>query len=123
MKNTTKILFTALCIPFLYIPLVFGWIVIQGEGYNPINPLIDTVLAENFSEEKFNSIQVGMSIKDVTALIGEPFRTQDLKNNINLWYYSHDGKCEWGDFAWIGYCVQFDKNYKVLKAYNYLGYD
>lgn len=123
MKKTVKILFTALCIPFLSIPSIFGWIVIQGEGYNPINPLIDTVTAENFSEEKFNAIQVGYSIAQVTALIGEPYNKQELKNNIDLWYYSQDSKCKWGDFAWISYCIEFDKNCNVLKVYNYVAYD
>jgi outer membrane protein assembly factor BamE (lipoprotein component of BamABCDE complex) len=123
MKKTTKILITALCIPFLFVSSILGWMAIQGEGYNPIDPLIDTKLSANFSEEKFNTIQVGNNLQDVIELLGEPLYRQELKNNIDLWYYSQDAKCEWGDFAWIAYCIHFDENCKVLKAYDFVGYD
>lgn len=123
MKKATKILFTTLCIPFLCLSFFLGWMAIQGEGYNPINPLIDTVFTEKFSEEKFNSIQVGNSSEYVTSLIGEPLSRRETKKNIDIWYYSLDSKCEWGDFAWISYCVQFDKNCNVIKTYHYIAYD
>ncbi|MGK7904087.1 MAG: hypothetical protein AB4352_22295 [Hormoscilla sp.] len=38
------------------------------EDIFPLNPLIDTVLPEEFSEDKFDSIRVGMSKEEVFKL-------------------------------------------------------
>jgi hypothetical protein len=76
------------------------------ECYCPWNPAIDTRFAPGFSEEAFSSVRPGMAEAEVVALLGEPFWKQDVKDGdggaYDLWYYSGDGNCERGDYAWLG---------------------
>lgn len=76
------------------------------ECYCPWNPAIDTRFAPGFSEEAFSAVRPGMAEAEVVALLGEPFYKQDVHdgdgNAYDLWYYTADGKCEHGDYAWLG---------------------
>lgn len=122
MKKRTKILLTILCIPILGIISIFGWM-LTSEGYNPIDPSIDTRYSTEYDEEKFNSIQIGIDSTKVTQLIGKPMYIQEMSENRKLWYFTSDGKCNWKDFAWLGREIEFDKNGKVLKIKKLIHYD
>jgi len=95
------------------------------EGLNRYSPWADTRVAQGFSEEKFDLIEIGFDTMRVKDLIGEPFSTQqmDLNDSINLiWYYTSDGKSKYADFAWIGrelYIDKFGKVSKILKTIHY----
>jgi hypothetical protein len=64
-------------------------------------PSIDTRYAEGYSEEAFDRIRVAMSREEIEDLMCVPFSTYQERDGT-LWIdYTQDGKCAWGDFAWI----------------------
>lgn len=89
------------------------------EDIFPLNPLIDTVLPEEFSEDKFYSIRVGMSKEEVFKLLGKPNGVYGNEWEDEDWYYGHDGGCKWWDFAWFEYEIIFDKHDRVIKTERY----
>jgi hypothetical protein len=93
------------------------------EGYVFLKPDIDTYYTDGYSEAKFNAIKVGDSVDSVAASIGQPFEKQSLERGDTLWYYSRDGKCEWGDFAWLLKGVIVDKNRHVKELLDGVCYD
>lgn len=92
--------------------------VVGIECYYRPNPLIDTVLPPDFSEEKFFSIKPEMDINAVIALLGQP--EYQAQNHL---FYSHDGGSDWWDFAWIDYYIKIDNNDKVIVAERRISYD
>ena len=65
------------------------------------NPSIDTVYAKGFDEARFEQIRIGMTLHEVNASMCEPLGVWTNKDGcIRLWYTS-DGKCRFGDFAWL----------------------
>jgi outer membrane protein assembly factor BamE (lipoprotein component of BamABCDE complex) len=103
---------TGICCLALFI---FGQLMLD-EGYNPVVPDIDTKYAPNFSVEKFNMITVGMDTNDVIKLIGQPIGKQGKLTQ--KWYYTADGKCKWGDFAWLNSNLVIDRDGKVKLIFN-----
>lgn len=89
------------------------------EDVFPLNPLIDTVLPEEFSEDKFYSIREGMSKEEVFKLLGKPNGVYGNKWEDEDWYYGHDGGCKWWDFAWFEYEIIFDRHDRVIKTERY----
>lgn len=71
----------------------------------PWNPWIDTVCAPGFTEEKFQQIKIGMTIKEVEALLGPPLNVPDW--NTDFYHYTSDGKCWFWDFAWNQRSIEF----------------
>ena len=106
-----KIFLRIISVPVLafaaFMLFTFGQVFISIEGYNPVNPSIDTHYAEDFSEAEFVKITPGMDTTRVYALIGRPLSIQALSETEELWYYTGDGACSWGDFAWEGREVHF----------------
>lgn len=81
------------------------------ECYCPWYPAIDTQFAAGYSEKAFFYIRPGMTEEEVVALVGEPFAKEEWDESYRVWTehapcvcwsYSYDGKCGWGDFAWLG---------------------
>ena len=76
------------------------------EGKLIFKPDIDTCFADGYSDAAFASVTIGMAASDVLALLGEPMSTQERSSwpypgdAETLWWYSSDGACSWGDFAW-----------------------
>ncbi|BDA76238.1 hypothetical protein CAL7716_104040 (plasmid) [Calothrix sp. PCC 7716] len=101
-------------VPFyLYSHNIFCWSIgdialLKSECYYQNNPLIDTILPKEFSEEKFKSIQTGMSKEKVIKLLGNPANSD---NQILL--YGDDGRAGWWDFAWVQYTIHIDIEEKV----------
>ncbi|EDM44817.1 hypothetical protein SCB49_14635 [unidentified eubacterium SCB49] len=117
-----KILTTILLIPLFGYTIFFGWFQ-HMESFNIIEPTIDTVFTENYSEEKFDRIKIGMDSIAVVKILGKPFSIQQLEEQKTLWYYTGDGKCDWHDFAWLGREIEFDKNGIVLEKIKLIHYD
>jgi outer membrane protein assembly factor BamE (lipoprotein component of BamABCDE complex) len=122
MKRKWKVLMMVMIL------LVLIKIVVPHEQYFIFYPTIDTRFAPTYKESNFKHIKVGMRIDDVIKLIGEPLEIDTLdyqypnKESIYITNYTQDGKCTWGDFAWLDICVYYDKNWNVSEfgqAYRY----
>lgn len=93
----------------LVVLLVIG-VIIWGYGhletYCVFYPGIDTIYAVAYTEEAFDQIITGMKTEEVVRLIGRPLFVVSNEDGSETWWYSRDGKCKFGDFAWIGRSVQ-----------------
>ena len=100
--------------------LLFFWYYAQLEAYCFFYPSIDTIYAAGFSEKEFALIKHGMSQSDVEARLGIPLGVQ-ISNQGDLWSYTRDGKCRWGDWAWLCRQIRFKdgKVTEVIKAVVY----
>lgn len=67
------------------------------------NPLIDTEYSESFNPYNIPKLKIGMSRDEVMALVGAP-----LEERSNRMYYTYDGKCSSGDFAWYELCLELE---------------
>ena len=69
-----------------------------------------TVWADNFSEEKFNQVEVGMTQKEVLLLLGRPLNKIHEHKAGHFWYYTRQdtGTSDF-DQRW----VVFDSNATV----------
>ncbi len=89
-----------LVVVILYV--LFGlWGYCQLEAYCVLFPSIDTVYAEGYSEEGFAQLRHGMAADEVRQLVGEPLGVTSREDGSEEWSYSHDGRCWFGDFAWL----------------------
>lgn len=84
-------------------------------------PSIDTVYAPGFSESAFKSIRVGMTRKQVDAIMCRPLYADTISadgrsyvpasgapdSGFLRYNYTGDGACAWGDFAWLDRSVEF----------------
>jgi hypothetical protein len=87
--------------------LVF-WCYAQTESYCFFAPAVDTKFASGFSEASFARVQPGLPESEVRDRLGSPLFTTTDGEGHQLWWYSKDGKFRWGDWAWLGRCVEFD---------------
>ncbi len=93
-------------------------------------PHIDTVFAKDFTPEKWSSVGVGDTITAVHAKLGHPLDSSYCKipsaePNYRYYeeYYSTDGKCEYGDFAWQSFAVYYNRELKVIALDSIWCYD
>ncbi len=95
------------------------------EGKHLFDPYIDTTFATNYSPEKFEKIEIGMTVNDVIKIVGEPLRIgQSYKDTLNKTYdYTKDGKNHHGDFAWYNSSLEIDTNKRVIFIYKGWNYD
>jgi hypothetical protein len=63
-----------------------------------------------------------MGIEVVQKKLGNPLYVQTLKNGDLEWYYTMDGKCTWGDWAWLGRHMKF-RDGKVIEIVKRIYYD
>ncbi len=97
------------------------------EGHYDKDPYIDTIFAKDFTPQKFDLVEKGMTELQVTELLGEPythdafgFRNPDNINEVIMpndsrveecWRYSTDGKLgENGDTSWYSFLVCFKES-------------
>ncbi|WP_163341216.1 hypothetical protein [Desulfopila sp. IMCC35008] len=117
-KHYYSILFAIVTIALI------GYALLGFETYCWWNPTIDTQFSPGYDESKFSSIEPGMSEEYIIELLGEPFTKNVLEDEgAEDWYFSNDGKSEWGDWAWLVRVVRFDKNSKVIKTIESVRYD
>ena len=117
--------FKRLAIHFLliaaFIMIITVWAIGKLELYFYPWPEIDTKFGDGYSEENFNQIKIGMLKSQVISKLGAPIEIVTAADGkISLWY-SQDGNCSWGDFAWLGrtVIVQDDKVIDITKQVFY----
>ena len=98
------------------------WGFSHSEAYFNPYPTIDTRFSKAFTEAKFERITPGMSEDELTQLMGKPLTKEDREGGLSIWSYSSDGKCLWGDFAWMGRSVTC-KDGKVVRMEKAVFYD
>ena len=81
------------------------WCYAHTESYCFFYPSIDTRYAPGYSETAFSQIATGMTVQVVQQKLGTPLYIQHHANG-ELWSYTLDGKCRWGDWAWFGRQVE-----------------
>src|SRR5687768_11771756 len=84
--------------------LLFGYT--HSQSYCFFYLSIDTMYAPGFSDAAFSQISNGMTMPAVQQKMGTPLSIQTVGNK-QIWFYTLDGKCFWGDWAWIGRKVKF----------------
>lgn len=137
MKNkTVKIVLISLLLISSYVasivllyPFIIKFYLHSERTFTP-QPEIDTVFAESFSKEKFESITTGMRSEEVEGLLGEPlgydagqkilfedgYEVRKPQNNSECWRYSKDGALTDADFSWFLYRICFENNQVYLKS-------
>jgi hypothetical protein len=88
--------------------LVFFLSFSRMEAYCFFYPSIDTRYAPGFSEKRFATLKVGDAAQRVEAILGPPLVSTDVTGGAAVWLYTSDGKCQWGDFAWLYRAVKID---------------
>ena len=84
----------------LLIPAAFLFLYGQTESYCFFYPGIDTKYAPGFSEQAFSEVATGMTAEAVQQKLGAPLSIQHHSKG-DLWFYTLDAKCKWGDWAWL----------------------
>lgn len=118
-----KIFYKILASVLLFLSVIITFSLGAGltvEGINLFSPFIDTQFARYYSQEKFELIKRGQSIKEVESLLGLPLKKRsDSVNRKTEYIYTTDGKLysnkKNGDFAWYRSAVYFDQAGKVIK--------
>jgi len=82
------------------IGVIFFWSYAHLEAYCYFYPGIDTQYASGFSEQAFSQISTGMTAELVQRKLGAPLYVQHHAGG-DLWFYTLDAKCKWGDWAWL----------------------
>ena len=80
---------------------VFFWGYAHMEAYCFFYPVIDTEFAAGFSEQAFSQVSTGMTAEVVQQKLGAPLYSFTNGNGTVCWGYTGDGKCKWGDWAWM----------------------
>lgn len=110
-----------LLIGLLLIGAHFFWCYAHLEAYCFFTPSIDTQYAPGFSEQAFSQISTGMTAEVVQQKLGAPLNIyQHAKGE--LWSYTLDGKCKWGDWAWLCRAVNI-KDGRVDEIISEVSYD
>ena len=102
--------------------LVVAWAYCHSESYCIFWPSIDTVYAPGYSEEDFGKIDIGMTMDEVDSIMCVPldvYTYQDGKVHV---FYTADGKCRFGDFAWLGRSLILSNN-QVIAIQSRIYYD
>ena len=87
------------------------WGYAHSESYCYIWPSIDTTFAPDYDESAFHLITKGMTKAEVTRLVGLPLQTGVTGDGLERWWYSRDGRCPLGDFAWLGRYVELESGH------------
>jgi len=124
MKTTLKVLSSAGLIGTLLFAFFLGTVPLI-EGKHLIKPYIDTHFAEDYSPEKFDQIELGMTKNEVIKIIGKPLYTGSgyYDSLITNYHYTGDGKLlskrkpgeqKYDDFAWYRSTIGFDTTETVV---------
>ena len=105
-----------------FIPATYlFWCYAHTESYCFFYPGIDTQYSPGFSEQAFSQVTTGMTAQAVQQKLGAPLYIQHHADG-DLWFYTLDGKCKWGDWAWL--CRQVNiRDGKVNEIFSYISYD
>jgi len=130
MRQLMKVLSIMLSVPILFVTGFFATLIL-GEGYNIFFPDIDTRYTLQFTQKRFDSIQIGMDTATVFNIIGKPFGHNDARGSGwydpyvkgYVWHYTGDGACKCFDFAWLEKYLIVDTNGKVVQKGETIAYD
>jgi hypothetical protein len=92
--------------------ILFGWAYCNSEVVCFWNPWIDT-LDDGYSEQAFDQIEIGMTVTQAQRILGRPYGMES--NSTETIWLTGDGKCKWGDFAWMGRALTFSNGVIVGK--------
>jgi hypothetical protein len=92
--------------------LLFGWGYCHSEVECFWNPWIDT-LDDGYSEAAFDRVEVGMTVAQAQHTLGKSYGIA-TNSSEEIWL-TGDGKCKWGDFAWMGRALSFSNGVLVAK--------
>lgn len=101
------------------------WCFAHTESYCVFSPGIDTQFAPGFSEQAFSQVQTGMTVQAVQQKLGLPLavhRYVEDRKEGEIWSYTLDGKCKWGDWAWLRRQIAFREG-KVVEVIKRVSYD
>jgi hypothetical protein len=101
------------------------WCYAHTESYCFFYPSIDTQFAPGFSEETFSQVATGMTMQAVQQKLGVPLATHRYVEGGEpgeIWSYTLDGKCKWGDWAWLRRQIAFQKG-QVVEIIRRVSYD
>jgi outer membrane protein assembly factor BamE (lipoprotein component of BamABCDE complex) len=101
------------------------WCYAHTESYCFFYPSIDTQFAAGFSDQAFSQVATGMTMQAVQQKLGLPLAVHSYIENTEqgeLWSYTLDGKCKWGDWAWLRREIDF-RNGKVVEVTKRVSYD
>ncbi len=102
-----RLLAGVLCLAFVILGL---WGYGRLEVYCYFYPSIDTKFAPGFSERAFGEISNGMPASEVQNRLGQPLLVFTNSVGLEEWLFTDDGKCWWGDFAWLWRSVVISNN-------------
>jgi len=71
------------------------------EAYCFFYPGIDTKYSPGFKQSVFNQVVVGTTAADLERKLGKPLLVVTNESGSQEWSFTDDGKCWWGDFAWL----------------------
>ena len=117
MKSTLPI-WLALLLPTAFVFSCYS----QMEAYCFFYPSIDTQYAPGFSEPGFSQVSTGMTAQTVQQKLGAPLHTYKASDGTEWWSYTSDGKCKWGDWAWLGRQIIF-RDGMVIEVVKRVYYD
>lgn len=109
-------------LPGVLLLVVVLWVYGHLEAYCYFWPSIDTTFATGYTEQSFKRVVTGMPATEVESLLGQPLLMTTNKNGSVEWAYSNDGKCWWGDFAWLNRAIVFS-NGTVVSIERDIRYD
>lgn len=104
------------------------------EGLNPLDMYADTEFAENYSPEKFEQIEVGLTKSEVVSILGQPLYTDTTlySDTLIVYHYTQDGYLSRRtdkpyaivtDQAWYRSCVEFNQDGFVISTNSGWSYD
>jgi hypothetical protein len=111
------IVVTVSCV-ILYALLLYS----KSEMVFIFDPWIDTNMSPGFSEKAFQKVKVEMSEQEVVRFLGQPLNKVQKESGDVEWWFTRDGKCSWGDFAWMARVLVLS-NHVVVEVHSMTHYD
>jgi outer membrane protein assembly factor BamE (lipoprotein component of BamABCDE complex) len=73
---------------FVVVLLTSGfWLFVGGYIYPQIHSYTNTRYSKTYSDTKFKTIKIGMSMRELLAILGEPLKKY-REGDREIWYYS-----------------------------------
>lgn len=118
----TAVIFLISIVIFI-LGLVLAFKYLRPGSYFAPNPTIDTEFAAGYQEDAFDSIQIGMDMSEVEAILGEPLTIDLTVTGGERWNYTSDNATSFWDFAWLTREVYFNAQGKVEMTKKEVRYD
>lgn len=103
----------------LFMLLIFNIVFTMLEGTCVWDVMADTQYSDNFNIYNIDKIETGMTMEEITGLIGDPlYKSEPESENYSI-SWTGDGKAKWGDYAWFSFRIEFENNKatKIIKRW------